>query len=101
MKNEFNVNLCEYCSRCRFGKLDKNGKRIFYCKFAEPHSYKVEVCSHYLLNLHFCVPRTSIFVKIGRVIKNIFLSPYRFIKNVRLKKVKKRVPSTIEEEDVS
>lgn len=71
MRNEFNVNLCDYCSRCHFCKLDKNGKRVYVCKFAEPHSYKVSVCPHYLFNLHFFVPKTSLFTKIFRTLKHL------------------------------
>lgn len=101
MKNEFNVNLCEYCSRCRFGKLDKNGKRIFYCKYAEPHSYKVEVCSHYFFNIYFKVPRTSIFVKLGRGLKTVFLSPYCFFKKNKSRKVEGRACDDNKDNDIS
>lgn len=102
MKNEFNVNLCEYCSRCRFGKLDKNGKRIFYCKYAEPHSYKVEVCSHYFFNIYFKVPKTSVFAKIGRGLKNFFLAPYRFFKKIKSNKVKSKASGdNNEDKDIS
>lgn len=71
MKNEFNVNLCDYCSRCRFGKLDKNGKRIYFCKYSEAHSYKVTVCPHYFFNLYFFVPKTTLGTKLSRAIKRL------------------------------
>lgn len=101
MKNEFNVNLCEYCIRCRFGKLDKNGKRIFYCKYAEPHSYKVEVCSHYFFNIYFKVPRTSIFTKLGRGLKTVFLFPYYLFKKNKSRKVEGRACDDNKDNDIS